>query len=554
MNLLPYCSEDEEDEEDEAAMDGGDDWPTVAAAAEARMGLCGRSGGGLLLGDPEAAGGSAGPSGSLYGHRGADRAAAAFAGMPGAWRGAMRPSGEPEAVHADVWSEDEEEEADTTAEQFYAAEHPKDIQGIPWERLQFDRSTYRDTRLRQYRNYTNVLPDDDGGAYRAELAPLCAAPRRGITAGVAPPGASGPPFFAFVRNSRSVQSNIVHFQLRNLVWAVSPNDVYVVHDNCINHWNPTSRMISEVLCLNGSGGNLDFGGGGAGGRAGASSRLMGLGRVQVSTMCVAGDLVAAGGFVGELVVRRLRGEDGQQGRKADAGPGGPVQGKLLHCGRITSSDNGITNGLEIFSHPTHGTVVMAANNDSQLRLFAVAPGEGSLRPLASWPFDWAVNYATVRPGGGASLAAVVGDDPATLLTDVHNGVTVARLQGHRDFSFAAAWHPGGTLLATGNQDTTTLLWDVRRTDEPLTRLAGRMGAIRSLRFSPDGRFLAMSEPADFVHIYDVASGFLHCQEHDFFGEVAGISFTPDSSSLFVGVSDLTYASLMHLERQRCEWQ
>ncbi|GFR47577.1 hypothetical protein Agub_g9305 [Astrephomene gubernaculifera] len=205
---------------------------------------------------------------------------------------------------------------------------------------------------------------------------------------------------------------------------------------------------------------------------------------------------------------------------------------------------------------------MAANNDAQLRLFAAAAGEGALRQLAHWPFEWAVNYASVRPhglgapgggSGGSSVAAVVGDDPATLLVDLHNGATIARLQGHRDFSFAAAWHPGGTLLATGNQDTTALVWDVRRTDVPLTRLAGRMGAIRSLRFSPDGRFLAMSEPADFVHLYDVAAGFQHCQEHDFFGEIAGVSFTPDSSSLFVGVSDLTYASLMQLDRQRCDW-
>ncbi|PNH07375.1 WD repeat domain-containing protein [Tetrabaena socialis] len=139
-----------------------------------------------------------------------------------------------------------------------------------------------------------------------------------------------------------------------------------------------------------------------------------------------------------------------------------------------------------------------------------AGGEGTLRQLACWPYEWAVNYATMRPG--SHLAAVVGDDPATLLTDVHNGVTVARLEGHRDFSFAAAWHPGGTLLATGNQDTTALLWDVRRTDEPLARL-----------------------------------------EHDFFGEIAGIAFTPDSASLFIGVADLTYASLMHFERQRCAW-
>ncbi len=43
------------------------------------------------------------------------------------------------------------------------------------------------------------------------------------------------------------------------------------------------------------------------------------------------------------------------------------------------------------------------------------------------------------------------------------------------------------------------------------------------------------------------------QELDFFGEIAGLAFTPDASTLFVGVSDLTYASLMHFERQRCAW-
>lgn len=36
------------------------------------------------------------------------------------------------------------------------------------------------------------------------------------------------------------------------------------------------------------------------------------------------------------------------------------------------------------------------------------------------------------------------------------------------------------LLTAGNQDTTTALWDIRRTGEPLALLPGRMGAIRSV--------------------------------------------------------------------------
>ena len=36
------------------------------------------------------------------------------------------------------------------------ARNGKDIQGIPWERLNFTRDKYRETRLEQYKNYENL--------------------------------------------------------------------------------------------------------------------------------------------------------------------------------------------------------------------------------------------------------------------------------------------------------------------------------------------------------------------------------------------------------------
>lgn len=42
---------------------------------------------------------------------------------------------------------------DTSAAQ---ARKGKDIQGIPWERLNITRESYRLTRLEQYRNYENI--------------------------------------------------------------------------------------------------------------------------------------------------------------------------------------------------------------------------------------------------------------------------------------------------------------------------------------------------------------------------------------------------------------
>lgn len=127
--------------------------------------------------------------------------------------------------------------------------------------------------------------------------------------------------------------------------------------------------------------------------------------------------------------------------------------------------------------------------------------------------------------------------------------TTASLCGHLDFSFASAWHPNGVTFATGNQDKTCRIWDLRNLSESVAVLKGNLGAIRSIRYTSDGRYMATAEPADFVHVYDVKSGYEKEQEIDFFGEISGISFSPDTESLFIGVWDRTYGSL--LEYGRC---
>lgn len=46
----------------------------------------------------------------------------------------------------------------------------------------------------------------------------------------------------------------------------------------------------------------------------------------------------------------------------------------------------------------------------------------------------------------------------------------------------------------------------------LSVLKGRIGAIRSLRYSPDGRVLAVAEPADFVTLYNADDAYETAQE------------------------------------------
>eukprot|EP00252_Welwitschia_mirabilis_P007259 TRINITY_DN1847_c0_g1_i1.p1 TRINITY_DN1847_c0_g1~~TRINITY_DN1847_c0_g1_i1.p1 ORF type:complete len:447 (-),score=70.02 TRINITY_DN1847_c0_g1_i1:398-1738(-) len=384
---------------------------------------------------------------------------------------------------------------DTSAAQ---ARRGKDIQGIPWDTLNLRRETYRATRLEQYKNYENVHQSRD------ELEKICKKPQKGEN------------YYEFCHNTRTVKSTIVHFQLRNLVWSTSKHDAYLLSNYSIIHWSPLTRRGTEVLNVAGHIVPTEIYPG---------TIKHGLTRVQVSTMAVKDNLLVAGGFLGELICKYLD------------EPG------VSYCSKITYDENAITNAVEIYQSSSGATHFMTSSNDCGVRVFDTE----WFSVLRHFTFPWAVNHTSIHPDN--KLFVVVGDDCEGFLADSQSGKPVASLRGHLDYSFASAWHPDGRIFATGNQDTTCRLWDVRNTSTSLEVLKGYIGAIRSIRFSSDGKFMAMAEPADFVHIYDTANNYDKCQEIDFFGEIAGFSFSPDTEALFIGVADRTYGSLLEYTRR-----
>lgn len=408
-----------------------------------------------------------------------------------------------EEMHEDPYGADDDMESeasrgDTTAAQ---ARRGKDIQGIYWDGLHFTREEYRESRLRHYRNYQNL------NVSHQELEKECLhVTREGK-------------FYAFRQNTRAAKPSVVHFQLRNLVWATSKHDIYVMHNSAVLHWSPLRRTLSEVL--NAARPLVP-----APEVQGKAWALQSLGRhVQISTMCVKNNLLVAGGFQGEMVCKFLN------------RPG------VSYCAKITYDENAITNAVEIYENVSGATRLMTSNNDSVVRVFDIVKFE----VIQKFNFPWPVNHTSVSPDN--RFIVVVGDSAEGYLADSQSGKALATLTGHLDFSFASAWHPNGHVFATGNQDTSCRLWDVRNLSSSFAVLKGHIGAIRSLRFTSDGRFLAMAEPADFVHVFDVYQDFKKSQEIDIFGEIAGVSFSPDTEALFIGVADRTYGSL--LEYNRC---
>ncbi|PWA70849.1 WD40/YVTN repeat-like-containing domain-containing protein [Artemisia annua] len=320
----------------------------------------------------------------------------------------------------------------------------KDIQGIPWDRLNITRESYRRTRLEQYRNYENIPLSGDA------VDKNCKQKQKGGN------------YYEFFHNTRLVKPTILHFQLRNLVWATSKHDVYLMSNYSLMHWSSSSHNLKEILNFSGH--------------------------------------VAPTEFVGRFYTDS---DFWKRGRKMGKGHG-------FQLGTVGAL------GLSVIS-----SVSIVICNKAL---------HSSLSP-------------------DRKLIAVVGDHLNGLVVDSSNGKTVASVEGHLDYSFASAWHPDGRVFATGNQDKTCRVWDLRNLSEPVSILKGNMGAVRSVRFSSNGQFLVVAEPADFVHVYETNKNYEKRQEIDFFGEISGVSLSPDDETLYVGVWDRTYASLLQYNRR-----
>ncbi|KAJ2807056.1 hypothetical protein H4R20_001440 [Coemansia guatemalensis] len=298
--------------------------------------------------------------------------------------------------------------------------------------------------------------------------------------------------FRYATTGSGYRCEINHFQLRDLVWATSSYDVFYWHQDGVQCWNPWQRTRKCVL-----------------------ERSQMPKAFKLSAMCVDDGLVFAGDYRGRYCLKTLRGGDGV------------FAGKLSQ----DSGDDDIVNHATPVKSSSGAYQILAAQNKGHIRCFDVE----RLSVISNTAFDWAVNSTAVTTSG--ALACVVGDSCEGLLTDPRqNYRTIARLCGHMDYSFTCAFSPDERLVATGNQDTSTRVYDVRWPQHALASLCGYIGAVRSVKFSPCGRYLLAAEPADYLHVYDTKT-FGAAQDIEFMGEIAGATFSPDANCLFAGISD-----------------
>lgn len=367
-----------------------------------------------------------------------------------------------------------------------------DMQGIRWKKGAADaRKEYRFYRVSTYENYFN-----SDGPYRGPVSPCTH-------------DGTDRSFLRFIQMQTEYKCTLVHFQLRNLLTALDRNSIYHTEAAAVKVYRPHDHSCRTVMDLSKMSVTYPF---------------------KISSLALTPDFCCTGGFFGEYAIKSLRSEN------FDSDPTSNV-----HVGLITSDTSGITNHISPQISRSGVSQMFVSSNDSCLRALDVE----TLKLTSEMYLDHPLNCSATSRDKRLTLA--VGDHCSSILLDAENGEILRKFDGHTDYSFACAWSSDGHTFATGSQDLTTRLYDARHTDQPIAIFKASIGAVRSLKFSECGKFLAIAEPADFVHVHD-----LHdlgkTQSIDFFGEISGIDFAGDS--FFVGNADKVIGGIAEYELRR----
>ncbi|CAO3677352.1 unnamed protein product [Umbelopsis vinacea] len=228
--------------------------------------------------------------------------------------------------------------------------------------------------------------------------------------------------------------------------------------------------------------------------------------------------LAAGGQRSELVVRELHG----------------------NWAVTTTTGGSINNGLCI-AETNGGKRLMVCNNDETIKIFSLP----SMHLIDNLCLPTAVNGVTVSPDGRHMVA--VGDSSEIFVFNITNSgeyFHTASISASKDSNFSCSWSQNSDKFAVASQDGTVNIWDVRSTI-PLFTLGSKQspnakGAARCVKFSTSGAvdLLAYTEHVSYVNIVDARNfstqQVLRVSPSHLDYHITGMSFAPDSRSLFVG--------------------
>ncbi|MFN6494531.1 NB-ARC domain-containing protein [Nostoc sp. DedQUE03] len=149
-----------------------------------------------------------------------------------------------------------------------------------------------------------------------------------------------------------------------------------------------------------------------------------------------------------------------------------------------------------------------------------------------------VSISSVAFSPNGKLLATGDADGKTYLWQVEDGKLLFSCTGHSSWVKSVAFSPDGQTLASGSDKQTIKLWDVH-TGKCLKTLQGHSNWVRSVAFSPDGEILASGGDDQTVKLWNVHDGKCLTTLQGHTNRVKSVAFSPDGQTLASGSENQT---------------
>lgn len=220
--------------------------------------------------------------------------------------------------------------------------------------------------------------------------------------------------FDFTSFFKDLEPKCGHYQLHHNLFCQSYHDLYYLGQNdCVNSFCTIRKKKKSYPNAN----------------------------LNPTCLAVSKNLYALGGHEGNIELFNLKNSDS------------------IYHGTITEDGGAhITNHVAFSDDDGSSLNLLVSSNDCTLKIFDLA--NGLTNPIFKFSKSTAINFAKVSPF--KPLIATYSDQREPEIIDKRSSEVVMSLKGHEDYGFCVDWHPiDENIIASGNQDATTRIWDLR---------------------------------------------------------------------------------------------